>query len=68
MINIAHNHNKLMSAAEASTFRLAVWGIQIIVGLIGLWLAGAPAIAEVKVAGIKKAPKRLWRLFWYSEQ
>jgi hypothetical protein len=63
VLQIAHNNNKLMSDAASQTFRLVIWGMQIVLGIIGLWLAGKPAIEQVKIAGVKKAPKRLWRLF-----
>jgi hypothetical protein len=60
---IAHNHGKLTNDHDMQALRLVVWTIQIIIGLIGVWLAGKIAIEEAKQAGWKQAPKRLWHLF-----
>ncbi len=59
---IAHNNNALTSSHASDLFRLSVWGVQIIIGLVGVWLAGSIAVNEVKQGGWKKAPARLWRL------
>jgi hypothetical protein len=67
LVYIAHNNNQLTSEDAASELRLAVWGIQILVGLIGLWLVGELAIKEVKEAGWRHTPRRLWKLFWSKE-
>jgi hypothetical protein len=60
---IAHSNNKLSSESASSEFRLAVWGVQVVIGLVGLWLVGELAIKEAKAAGWKHTPKRLWELF-----
>jgi hypothetical protein len=63
LIYIAQNNGKLTSASSANTFRLAVWGIQIVVGLVGVALVGKLAVEEAKKAGWRKTPRRLWELF-----
>ena len=68
LIYIAHNNDKLTSEGSANTFRLAIWGIQILVGLIGLWLAGKVAISAAKEDGWQQTPKHLWQLFWSRRQ
>jgi len=66
LIYIAHNHDKLTSASSANTFRLAVWGIQVVVGLVGVALVGKLAVEEAKKTGWRKTPRRLWQLFRYG--
>lgn len=64
---IAHNNGKLSSHDASDKFRLAVWGIQFLIGFVGLWLVGKSAIAIAKEAGWKNMPKRMWHLFRYGE-
>jgi hypothetical protein len=63
LIYIAQNNGRLTSSSSANTFRLIIWGIQIIVGLIGVALVGKLAVEEAKKAGWRKTPRRLWQLF-----
>jgi hypothetical protein len=62
-IVIARNHDRLTSDSAATTFRLIVWGIQIVVGLVGVLLVGRLAYDEAKRDGWRRAPGHLWRLF-----
>jgi hypothetical protein len=41
--------------------RLAIWGLQIIVGLVGIALAGSTFVGAVKGVGWRRAPGVLWR-------
>jgi hypothetical protein len=66
LIYIAHNNNKLMDPDSANIFRLTVWGIQILIGLVGLWMMGPAVMANAKQAGWKATPKRLWQLLWHG--
>ena len=68
MISIAQQNGKLTSPSSANTFRLCVWGIQIVVGLVGVWLVGKLAFAEAKRAGWRKTPRRLWELFRHGPE
>jgi hypothetical protein len=63
-IHIAHSHNKLASSAATDEFRLVVWGIQIVVGLVGVWLVGEVAVKAAKEDGWKHIPAKIWHLFW----
>src|SRR5690349_18354806 len=63
LIYIAHNNGRLSSASATNTFRLCVWGIQIVVGLVGVALVGKIAFDEAKRAGWRRTPRRLWELF-----
>lgn len=63
---IAHNNDKLTSQDASNIFRLCVWGIQIVIGFVGLWLVGQLAIRTAKQGGWKQTPKRLWLLFWHG--
>ena len=64
---IAHSNGKLSSDASSNEFRLAIWGIQVIIGLIGLWLVGKLAIQIAKEAGWKQTPSRVWQLFLHGQ-
>jgi len=64
---IAHNNGQLTSDKDSQTFRLTVWTIQFLIGLIGIWFAGQVAINAAKQDGWRQTPKRLWRLFWSGE-
>ncbi len=68
LIYIAQSNGKLTSASSANTFRLVVWGIQILVGLIGIALVGKLAFEEAKKAGWRKTPRRLWELFLHGQE
>ncbi len=68
LIYIAHNNDKLTSDSSANTFRLVVWGIQIVVGLVGVALVGKLAVEEAKKTGWRKTPRRLWQLFRYGPE
>ena len=64
LIAVLHNRDRLTSDGATNEFRLIVWGIQIVVGLIGLLLAGKVTIDEAKRSGWRRTPGRVWRLFW----
>ena len=66
LIYIAQNNDKLTSSSSANTFRLVVWGIQIVVGLVGVALVGKLAVEEAKKTGWRKTPRWLWQLFRYG--
>ena len=68
LIYIAQNNGKLTSDSSANTFRLVVWGIQIVVGLVGVALVGKLAVEEAKKAGWRKTPRRLWELFRHGPE
>jgi len=63
MIHVAHTKGMLTSDKSTTAFRLVVWGIQIVVGLVGVWLVGRVAVEEAKRSGWRRTPGRLWRLF-----
>ena len=66
LIYIAHNNGKLTSESSSNTFRLVVWGIQVVVGLVGVALVGKLAVEEAKKTGWRNTPRRLWELFRYG--
>lgn len=63
VISVARHNGTLTSDADADSVRLIIWGIQILIGLVGVWLAGPPAVDVVRSAGWRRAPANLWRLF-----
>jgi hypothetical protein len=67
-ITIARSNGNLTSNSSASAFRLAVWGIQIVVGLVGVWLVGKLAIDEARRTGWRRTPRHLWQLFVHGSQ
>jgi hypothetical protein len=48
---IAHNHQRLTSADASDSFRLTVWAIQVVIGLVGVWLVGKVAVDAAKTSG-----------------
>lgn len=56
---IMHDNGKLTSDHASQTFRLVVWGVQFMIGFVGLWLAGSVAIQTAKQSGWRAAPKWL---------
>ena len=48
--------------------RLAIWGVQFLVGFVGLWLAGAVAVAAAKADGWRRLPSNLWNLLKNGEE
>jgi hypothetical protein len=68
LIGVARDHGYLTDDSAARAVRLVVWGIQILVGLVGLLLVGRLAVAEAKRAGWRRTPGHLWRLFWRGSE
>jgi hypothetical protein len=64
LISVLRDHGQLTSDSSATDLRLIVWGIQIVVGLVGVFLAGKVTISEAKRQGWRRTPGHLWRLFW----
>ena len=60
---IAHHHSYLTTDAQSRVFRIAIWGLQFIIGFIGLWLVGKLAVESARTEGWKHVPRNLWRLF-----
>jgi hypothetical protein len=67
LLYIAHSNQNLTNEQASNEFRLVVWGIQIIIGFIGLWLAGKVAIQEARKDGWKHTGGHLWNLFWHGQ-
>jgi hypothetical protein len=68
LISVLRDHGQLTGDRSASSLRLVVWGIQIVVGLVGLLLVGKVTIKEAKRAGWRRTPGRLWQLFWRGSE
>ena len=68
LIAVAQDNGHLTSDRSALVVRLVVWGIQILVGLVGLLLVGRLAVAEAKRAGWRRTPRHLWHLFWRGSE
>jgi hypothetical protein len=64
LISVLRDTGHLSSDRSATTLRLVIWGIQIVVGLVGLLLVGKVTMQTAKRAGWRRTPKHLWRLFW----
>jgi hypothetical protein len=67
-IQIAHSNGNLTNDGSATVFRLVIWGIQIVVGLVGLLLVGKVAVEEAKRTGWRATPRRVWQLFVHGSQ
>ena len=68
LISVLRNHGHLTSDRSASILRLVIWGIQIVVGLIGILLVGKVTVNEAKRAGWRRVPGHLWQLFWRGSE
>ena len=68
LISVLRGHGHLTSDSSASTVRLVIWGIQVVIGLVGVFLAGKVTINEAKKAGWRRTPRHLWRLFWRGSE
>ncbi len=66
LINNAHDKGQLQDSHSADVFRLIIWGIQIVIGLIGLFLVGELAVKAAKSEGWRKTPRLMWQLFWHG--
>ncbi|HSW79425.1 MAG TPA: hypothetical protein VLG47_01485 [Candidatus Saccharimonadales bacterium] len=60
VVDVLHNNGMLSDAKQTSMFIAVMWGLQILIGLIGLYIAGKEAIGLVRDQGVKKLPKNLW--------
>jgi hypothetical protein len=49
--------------SNESEVRLAIWGIQFVVGLIGLAVAGTEAVQIAHSVGWRQTPRTVWTLF-----
>ncbi len=55
-----HKNGQINDPKNSSTFLAVSWGLQILIGLLGLYIAGKEAIGMVRDKGLKKLPKNLW--------
>src|SRR5580765_4318085 len=51
LIDLLRHYGHLSSEGSATTLRLVIWGIQTVVGLVGLLLVGKVTMHEAKRAG-----------------
>lgn len=56
-----------LSGSHAQEVRVAIWSVQVVVGLIGVAIAGKPTIDIVKQVGWRRAPRTVWRLLWHAD-
>src|SRR3954452_21080421 len=49
-----------LSGSRADTVRLTIWGVQVVIGLAGVAIAGKPAVEIVKRVGWRHAPRAVW--------
>ena len=68
LMSVLRNHGHLTSEGSAANLRLVIWGIQIVVGLVGVLLVGKVTVKEAKRAGWRRTPRHLWRLFWRGSE
>jgi hypothetical protein len=64
LITVLRDHGHLSSDNSATRLRLVIWGIQIVVGLVGVLLVGKVTVREARRTGWRRTPAHLWRLFW----
>lgn len=57
-----HTQGKFTSEQSSSMFIAVFWGIQYLIGFIGLFLAGSQVIKLAQADGTKKLPGHVWRI------
>jgi hypothetical protein len=50
------------SGSDADRIRAAIWGVQILIGFVGVAVAGAETVRIAKSVGWRRAPAVVWRL------
>lgn len=50
------------SGGDADRVRALIWGVQVVVGLVGVAVAGAETVKIAKSVGWREAPAAVWRL------
>lgn len=61
-VQFAQHEGWVTTPEQAHRWLIACWTVQIIIGLIGVFIAGSEAIALVKKRGLKRAPGQAWRI------
>ena len=56
-----------LSGSHAQEVRLAIWSVQVVIGLVGVAIAGRPTVDIVKQVGWRRAPRVIWRLLWRAD-
>jgi hypothetical protein len=56
------------SSSQADRIRAAIWGVQILIGMVGVIVAGRETIRVAKSVGWRKSPRVLWTLFRSPDQ
>ena len=56
-----------MSESRAHDVRLAIWSVQVVVGLVGVAIAGKPTVDIVEQVGWRRAPRVIWNLLWHAD-
>lgn len=56
---IEANH---LEGSQATTLRASIWGVQWVIGVVGLVIAGRTVAGIVKHSGWRRTPKLLWRM------
>ena len=52
-----------MTEPRAGQFRIAVWTVQFLVGIVGIALAGAESVRMARGLGWRRTPSALWIMF-----
>ena len=68
IVHTLHDNGHIQSDQATSLTYAVLWGIQIIIGLCGLWLAGKETLTLAKADGWRALPKKLWWLIWRGQQ
>ena len=50
------------TGSQADRLRTVIWGVQIVVGMVGVVLAGRETVRIAKSVGWRKSPAVVWRL------
>ncbi len=62
ILAIAHHYGYLQGDSESAQFLAIVYGVQILMGFVGLVVAGKEAAALIKKSGWRAGPKQAWHI------
>jgi|SRR5665213_3121956 len=67
LLAILHNNGQATDPQASSRFLAICYGIQFLIGFIGLFVAGKEAAMVMKATGRRALPRTLWRVIRYGE-
>jgi hypothetical protein len=54
------------SSAATHALTAVIWTCEILIGVLGVWLAGKETVALVRAVGWRRTPRAVWNVFAHS--